>query len=148
MQLGSRPPQPAAAAADAQAAADEAEAANAEEQSGGRPPEILEEFSNFTADPPGHKSGFVTIIGRPNAGKSTLMNALLHQTLSIVTPRAQTTRHRVLGLLSEPGYQAVFLDTPGIITDKRNKLEDKMMAAVQQVRGACSRAWTCSAVLC
>ncbi|KAI3428232.1 hypothetical protein D9Q98_006612 [Chlorella vulgaris] len=132
MQLGSRPPQPAAAAADAQAAADEAEAANAEEQSGGRPPEILEEFSNFTADPPGHKSGFVTIIGRPNAGKSTLMNALLHQTLSIVTPRAQTTRHRVLGLLSEPGYQAVFLDTPGIITDKRNKLEDKMMAAVQQ----------------
>ncbi|KAL4443751.1 hypothetical protein ABPG75_011488 [Micractinium tetrahymenae] len=99
---------------------------------GGRPPEILEEYSNFSPDPPGHKAGFVAIIGRPNAGKSTLMNALLGQSLSIVTPKAQTTRHRILGILSEPGFQAVFLDTPGIITDRRNRLEEKMMAAVQQ----------------
>lgn len=74
----------------------------------------------------------MAIIGRPNAGKSTLMNALLGQSLSIVTHKAQTTRHRILGILSEPGFQAIFLDTPGIITDKRNKLEEKMMAAVQQ----------------
>ncbi|EFN58030.1 hypothetical protein CHLNCDRAFT_20741 [Chlorella variabilis] len=82
--------------------------------------------------PPLPNAGFVAIIGRPNAGKSTLMNALLQQKLSIVTPKAQTTRHRILGILSEPGFQAVFLDTPGIIVDKRNKLEDKMMASVQQ----------------
>ena len=60
-------------------------------------------------------AGFVAIIGRPNAGKSTLLNSLLGQALSIVTHKAQTTRHRVLGILSEPEYQAVFLDTPGII---------------------------------
>lgn len=114
-------------------AAELAAAATDEQEHGGRPPEILEEYSNFTADPPGHKAGFVAIIGRPNAGKSTLLNAMLRQPLSIVTPRAQTTRHRILGILSEPGFQAVFLDTPGIIADKRNKLEDKMMATVQQV---------------
>ncbi|MDX2191157.1 MAG: GTPase Era [Bacteroidota bacterium] len=62
-----------------------------------------------------HKSGFVTIIGCPNAGKSTLMNAFLGEKLSIVTPKAQTTRHRILGILNEPDYQIVFSDTPGII---------------------------------
>lgn len=120
---------PADVMADIEAAAAEMEAAKA---AGGRPPEILEEFSNFTPDPPGHKSGFVAIIGRPNAGKSTLMNALLQQPLSIVTHKAQTTRHRILGILSDPGLQVVFLDTPGIVMDKRNMLEDKMMNAVQQ----------------
>jgi GTP-binding protein Era len=60
-------------------------------------------------------AGFVAIIGRPNAGKSTLLNALLGQQLSIVTQKAQTTRHKILGILSEPAYQIVFLDTPGII---------------------------------
>ncbi|KAI7844987.1 hypothetical protein COHA_001353 [Chlorella ohadii] len=76
--------------------------------------------------------GFVAIIGRPNAGKSTLMNALLGQALSIVTHKAQTTRHRILGILSEPHFQAVFLDTPGIIDHRHDKLEERMMAAVQQ----------------
>lgn len=55
---------------------------------------------------PSQSPGFVAIIGRPNAGKSTLMNALLGQSLSIVTHKAQTTRHRVLGILSEPHFQA------------------------------------------
>jgi GTP-binding protein Era len=74
----------------------------------------------------------VAIIGRPNAGKSTLMNALLGQSLSIVTAKAQTTRHRVLGVWSEPAHQAVFLDTPGVVADRRNALEERMMAAVAQ----------------
>jgi GTPase len=62
-----------------------------------------------------HKAGFVAIIGKPNAGKSTLMNALLGEKLSIVTPKAQTTRHRIFGILNEENYQIVFSDTPGII---------------------------------
>lgn len=90
------------------------------------------DWLEFGQDPPGHRAGFVAIIGRPNAGKSTLLNSLLGQTLSIVTHKAQTTRHRVLGILSEPEYQAVFLDTPGIIQDKRNKLEERMMARVAE----------------
>lgn len=88
------------------------------------------DYIEFEEDPPGHRSGFVAIIGRPNAGKSTLLNAMLGQTLSIVTAKAQTTRHRVLGVWSEPGHQAVFLDTPGIIADRRNELEERMMGAV------------------
>jgi hypothetical protein len=64
---------------------------------------------------PSPHAGFVAIIGRPNAGKSTLLNALLGQQLSIVTQKAQTTRHRVLGILSEPDHQIIFLDTPGIL---------------------------------
>lgn len=63
-----------------------------------------------------HKSGFVTIIGKPNAGKSTLMNALVGERLSIVTPKAQTTRHRIFGILNADDFQIVFSDTPGIIT--------------------------------
>lgn len=60
------------------------------------------------------KSGMVAIVGAPNAGKSTLMNYLLGQKISIVTPKAQTTRNRIAGIVSEPDYQIVFLDTPGI----------------------------------
>ena len=63
-----------------------------------------------------HKSGFVNIIGNPNAGKSTLMNSFLGENLSITTPKAQTTRHRIMGLLNAEDYQVVFSDTPGIIT--------------------------------
>jgi GTP-binding protein Era len=62
-----------------------------------------------------HKAGFVSIVGKPNVGKSTLMNALVGEKLSIITPKAQTTRHRILGLVNEPDYQIVFSDTPGII---------------------------------
>src|SRR4051812_46883167 len=62
-----------------------------------------------------HKAGFVSIIGKPNAGKSTLMNALVGEKMSIITPKAQTTRHRILGIVNEPDYQIVFSDTPGVI---------------------------------
>lgn len=77
------------------------------------------------------KSGFVNIFGKPNAGKSTLMNALLGEKLAIVSPKVQTTRHRIKGFLSKPGeYQIVFSDTPGIIESKY-KLHEKMMGAVK-----------------
>src|SRR5690606_19785504 len=79
-----------------------------------------------------HKAGFVNIFGPPNAGKSTLMNALLGERLAIVSPKVQTTRHRILGFLTEENYQIIFSDTPGII-DPKYKLHTKMM---QQVRSA------------
>lgn len=62
------------------------------------------------------RSGYVAIIGRPNVGKSTLLNAFLKQKLAITTPKPQTTRHRIIGVLTDPAYQIVFLDTPGIFT--------------------------------
>jgi GTP-binding protein Era len=62
-----------------------------------------------------HKAGFVSIIGKPNAGKSTLMNVLVGEKMSIITPKAQTTRHRILGIVNTDDYQIVFSDTPGII---------------------------------
>eukprot|EP00890_Picochlorum_soloecismus_P004809 jgi/Picsp_1/5329/NSC_02690-R1_gtp-binding protein era len=86
----------------------------------------------FDNDPEGHKMGFVAIIGRPNAGKSTLLNQILGEQLSIVTEKAQTTRHKILGIWSEEGHQVAFLDTPGIITKQRDELEERMMAAVNQ----------------
>ena len=64
-----------------------------------------------------HKAGFVNIIGNPNVGKSTLMNALLGEKLSIVTPKAQTTRHRIMGILNGDDYQIVYSDTPGVPVD-------------------------------
>ncbi|MBX9449415.1 MAG: GTPase Era [Taibaiella sp.] len=72
------------------------------------------------------KSGFVNIFGPPNAGKSTLLNALLGQELAITSPKVQTTRHRILGILTEDDYQIIFSDTPGIIQPKY-KLHEKMM---------------------
>ena len=72
------------------------------------------------------KSGFVNIIGRPNAGKSTLMNALIGERLSIITPKAQTTRHRIIGILNDPAYQIIFSDTPGIIKNPAYKLQESM----------------------
>ena len=62
-----------------------------------------------------HRSGYVNIIGNPNVGKSTLMNALVGERLSIITSKAQTTRHRILGIVNEENYQIIFSDNPGII---------------------------------
>lgn len=76
------------------------------------------------------KSGFVNIFGRPNAGKSTLLNALMGEQLAIVSPKVQTTRHRIKGILTEKEYQIIFSDTPGIIEPKY-KLHEKMMQAVK-----------------
>lgn len=77
-----------------------------------------------------HQSGFVAIVGKPNAGKSTLLNTLLGQDLSIVTPKAQTTRHRIRGVFTTENYQLIFSDTPGIITPGY-KLHERMMSFVQ-----------------
>jgi GTP-binding protein Era len=77
------------------------------------------------------KAGFVNIFGKPNAGKSTLLNALLGEKLAIVSPKVQTTRHRIKGFMTEPGqYQIIFSDTPGIIEPKY-KLHEKMMHSVK-----------------
>jgi len=76
-----------------------------------------------------HKSGFVNIIGKPNAGKSTLMNVLIGEKLSIVSNKAQTTRHRIISILNGDDYQIVFSDTPGII-NPNYKMQECMMAFV------------------
>jgi GTP-binding protein Era len=76
--------------------------------------------------------GYLAIVGRPNAGKSTLLNALLGQKLSIVTFKAQTTRHRVVGILSNSTSQVILVDTPGFILQMRNKLEEVMMQTVRR----------------
>lgn len=78
----------------------------------------------------GHKAGFVSIIGKPNAGKSTLMNALVGEKMSIITPKAQTTRHRILGIVNTDDYQIVFSDTPGIIKP-HYALHESMMHQVE-----------------
>ena len=77
-----------------------------------------------------HKAGFVTILGNPNVGKSTLMNELLGERLSIITQKAQTTRHRILGVVSDKDYQIVFSDTPGVIKPHHN-LHEAMMSFVK-----------------
>jgi GTP-binding protein Era len=77
-----------------------------------------------------HKSGFVNIIGNPNVGKSTLMNELVGEKLSIITPKAQTTRHRILGIVSGEDYQIVFSDTPGIIKPAY-RMQESMMKTVR-----------------
>ena len=76
------------------------------------------------------KSGFVNIFGKPNAGKSTLLNALIGEKLAIVSHKVQTTRHRIKAILTSPEYQIIFSDTPGIIEPKY-KLHEKMMQAVK-----------------
>jgi GTP-binding protein Era len=77
------------------------------------------------------KSGFVNLFGKPNAGKSTLLNVLMGEKLAITSHKVQTTRHRIKGILTDPGYQIIFSDTPGII-DPRYKLHEKMMDTVKQ----------------
>ena len=78
-----------------------------------------------------HKSGFVNIVGKPNVGKSTLLNSLVGQDLSVVTPKAQTTRHRIKAILNSDEYQIVFSDTPGIMKPAY-KLHEKMLHAVEE----------------
>jgi len=73
-----------------------------------------------------HKSGFVNIIGRPNVGKSTLMNTLVGERMSIITNKPQTTRHRIIGIVNAEDYQVVFSDTPGIISDPSYKMHEAM----------------------
>lgn len=78
-----------------------------------------------------YKAGFIAIVGRPNAGKSTLLNALLEFKLAIATHKAQTTRHQILGILSEENAQIIFLDTPGIISPQY-KMQEMMMQTVSR----------------
>jgi GTP-binding protein Era len=73
-----------------------------------------------------HRSGFVNIIGNPNVGKSTLMNALVGERMSIITSKPQTTRHRIIGILSADNFQIVFSDTPGFIKDPSYKMQRNM----------------------
>ena len=80
------------------------------------------------------KSGFVNIIGNPNVGKSTLMNAIMGEKLSIVTAKAQTTRHRIMGIINGEDFQVVFSDTPGILKPVY-RLQEDMMAAVMRAIG-------------
>lgn len=80
--------------------------------------------------PQSHKAGFVSIIGRPNVGKSTLMNKLVGENLSIITSKAQTTRHRIMGIISGDDFQIVYSDTPGLLEPKY-ELHKKMMSFVQ-----------------
>jgi len=77
-----------------------------------------------------HKSGFVSIVGSPNVGKSTLMNKLLGEKLSIITSKAQTTRHRIKGILNHEDYQIVFSDTPGVV-NAAYELHETMMGYVE-----------------
>lgn len=77
-----------------------------------------------------HKAGFVSIVGNPNVGKSTLMNAWVGERLSIITPKAQTTRHRILGILNTAEYQLVLSDTPGVITPSY-EMQSSMMDFVK-----------------
>ncbi len=78
----------------------------------------------------GHKAGFVSIVGKPNVGKSTLMNRLVGESLSIISPKAQTTRHRIMGILNTDDYQIVYSDTPGILEPKY-ALHEAMMNYVR-----------------
>ena len=77
-----------------------------------------------------HKAGFVNIVGKPNAGKSTLLNELMGEKLAIVTQKAQTTRHRIFGIYNEDDLQIVFSDTPGVL-DPKYELQEKMMDFVK-----------------
>jgi len=84
-----------------------------------------------------HRSGLVALVGRPNAGKSTLLNHWLGEHLAIVTPRPQTTRCRMLGVLSRPGAQVLLLDTPGLVPGRKGLLDERMRKAVADAIADC-----------
>ncbi len=84
------------------------------------------EEKNINAIPAGHRAGFVNIVGNPNVGKSTMMNDLVGERLSIITSKAQTTRHRIMGIVNTPEYQIVYSDTPGVLKPKY-KLQESML---------------------
>lgn len=85
----------------------------------------MEEEKMITAED-GHKAGFVNIVGNPNVGKSTLMNDLVGERISIITSKAQTTRHRIMGIVNTPEYQIVYSDTPGVLKP-RYRLQESML---------------------
>ncbi len=87
-------------------------------------------ISESASDAP-FRAGFVTLAGRPNVGKSTLLNAFLKSKLSIVSPKPQTTRHKILGILNGPDYQLCFLDTPGLLTQPQDPLQKSLLQAAR-----------------
>ena len=102
--------------------------------------DVIEEQDNTQDEsqyetPEGHRSGFVALVGRPNVGKSTLINAFMRQKIAAVTPRPQTTRTRQLGIITEPDYQMIFIDTPGIIRDPRHPLDEYMVQSALETLG-------------
>lgn len=94
-------------------------------------PQLGQEYASPDEDyvtPEGHRSGFVALVGRPNVGKSTLMNAFMQQRIAAVSARPQTTRTRQLGIITADDYQIIFQDTPGIIQQPQHKLDEFMLA--------------------
>lgn len=88
-------------------------------------------MTSVSPEPEQFKAGYVAIVGKPNVGKSTLVNAILGQKISITASKPQTTRHRILGVLSRQSFQAIFLDTPGLI-DPKYKLQEYMVGRIKQ----------------
>src|ERR1051326_7632129 len=95
----------------------------------------MSEEEKTTQETPAHRSGFVAIVGRPNVGKSTLLNQVLGQKVAIVTPKPQTTRNRIRGIKTTPEAQIVFLDTPGIhraSTPLNKRLMDQVRNSLEE----------------